>query len=167
MGKECFSEAQTRARINYCRDSLAGEKRLTIRLKNIYYHGDIWPEHYAKDSFNNNLEFDRIYAALFDLPFNGYLRIDKGFIAPIGSFWPWVRFYQKSYNVIDCGCLWIGSKSSYPRIWVDNQYSQEWWLPIDYAGNCLWQGFLPRVLIGDLKENLISDIVRNKYRGKK
>lgn len=61
---------------------------------------------------------------------------------PEGAFLPFVRTRFNSQAPVDEGCIWIGSFSEFPRIYVANNVAK-WVCPYSKSGYVITEVFLP------------------------
>jgi len=64
------------------------------------------------------------------------------FAAAEGAFFPFVRTRFNSHQAIDEGCIWIGNRSEYPLIYVQNCVAK-WVCPYSKCGFVRTEPFLP------------------------
>jgi hypothetical protein len=149
-GFYAFNKTQAFLRFSLCKEALSQNKRFILRYKHVYQAG-VTPEFFAVDKFIDNDVFDAIYQQIDTLGWGSrFYNYDKQ-VCVEGSFYPFIRYSgRKVKNVVDQGCIWIGGRSVYPRIYVDNSYCR-WFKPIDKAGNIRLKPFLP---LSDIQQEL-------------
>jgi len=151
-----FNKTQAFLRFSLCREALSQKKRFTVKYKHIYQEGTI-AEQYAVPEFAGAEVFNAIYNELLLLGWGSrFYNYDKRPCAE-GSFYPFIRYSgHKAKNVVDQGCIWIGGRSVYPRIYLDNHYAN-WFKPINRSGHVRLKPFLP---LGEIQTELMK--LRNR-----
>ena len=112
-----------------------------MRLKNIY-SSQIDIEKNAMKTFEIAGLFTDRYFQLQQRAWGGVYFNYKNFSAVEGAFFPFVRTKFNSYQAVDEGCIWIGSKSEYPLIYVHNNIAK-WNCPYSKCGFVRVEPFLP------------------------
>jgi hypothetical protein len=96
--------------------------------------------------WNSHAEFSDIYARVSALGWGSKFQDYMSSTVPEGSFFPFVRMRKRGRGVvreiIDTGCIWIGSRGSYPRIYVGNRFCK-WYYPMSFSGRVLKEPFVP------------------------
>lgn len=115
-----FSIAQTDTRFALCRDALRFDTKANIKLKRVYQSIND-SEDYALTEFTSSFEFQDRYEQVDDCGFGGEFEpYDKG-CCPEGAFFPFIRAKgRRKFEIIDTGCIWIGTRFDYPLIYIDN-----------------------------------------------
>jgi hypothetical protein len=135
-----FNKQQSNLRWRLCKEALRSNK-FNIKLKNCYESKEQMLNH-SLIEFIDHRTFDYNYKNLmaigWDCTFLDY------FASPVpeGVFFPFVRFDKPMKKIIDTGCIWAGSRSSYPRIYVDNRFCK-WYFPISVMGEIIREPFVP------------------------
>lgn len=110
------------------------------------------------------LEFDSVdelsnrYLRLNELGYGGeFEKYDKQY-CPEGALYPFVRVRgRKKYEIIDTGCIWVGTRFEYPRIFVDNDVAN-WLCPYSQGGSVRIDPFRPYFQVIQIMPKLM-----NKY----
>jgi hypothetical protein len=100
-------------------------------------------------------EFTEKYLDLYQRAWGGeYFNVDK-FASAEGAFFPFVRTRFNSHQPIDEGCIWIGSASEYPLIYVANNVAV-WVCPYSAGGFVRTEPFLPYAEIRKILPRLMN-----------
>jgi hypothetical protein len=146
-GFPVFNKSQARLRWRLCKDALRSDLH-SIQVKECY-EDKLEMFHHSSLEFFSHEDFNEKYTRIRALGWNCKWAKYLSDTVPEGSFFPFVRFNQNKSRLIDTGCIWIGSRSSYPRIYVDNNYCK-WYFPINLTGEIIWEPFVP---FSELKYN--------------
>ena len=140
-GALLFTGEQTKRRFALCKESLSNKKSYSVRIKKIY-ESQIDLEQNCIKKYESELNFTKRYFELYQRAWGGeYFDINK-FAAAEGSFFPFVRTRFNSHQPIDEGCIWLGSASAYPLIYVANNIAR-WVCPYSRGGYVRCEPFLP------------------------
>lgn len=135
-----FTETQTKHRFALCREALSCDKKYTTRFKDIYESRNEIEKHAVAELRTLGGLTDKY----FDLQMRawGGIYIEYGqFASPVGAFYPFVRTRFNSHQIVDEGCVWIGSISEYPLIYVHNNVAK-WVCPYSKGGFVRKEPFL-------------------------
>ena len=128
-------------RLHLCREALSNNKSYTTRFKDIYESLEEIENNAMKEFEIAGLFTDRY----FQLQMRGwggvYTSYDQSAL-PEGAFLPFVRTRFNSQTPVDEGCIWIGSFSEFPRIYVANNVAK-WVSPYSKSGYVITEVFLP------------------------
>jgi hypothetical protein len=120
---------------------LSNNKSYTTRFKDIYESLEEIENNAMKEFEIAGLFTDRY----FQLQMRGwggvYTNYDQSAL-PEGAFLPFVRTRFNSQTPVDEGCIWIGSFSEFPRIYVANNVAK-WVSPYSNSGYVATEVFLP------------------------
>lgn len=144
-GWPMFTATQTDNRIALCRKALCPDRSLTLKFKNCY-ESELVAERYCKLRFLYGEYFTEHLKKINELGWGGEYKVPK--IAPEGAFYPFVRCLER-HRPADVGCIWIGTKHDYPRIYVNNMVA-DWLCPYTKMGHILTEPF---ALLGDVIQN--------------
>lgn len=144
-GWPLFTSTQTDNRIALCKKSLCPDRSLRIKLKDCY-QSDSDIEKLCKLKFIYSEYFSEHFKKVAELGWGGKFKTPK--FAHEGAFYPFVRFVE-GCRPIDQGCIWIGTKHEYPRIYVNNLVA-DWLSPYSGMGYILTEPFEP---IGNVLNN--------------
>jgi hypothetical protein len=153
-GHYYFTASQTDNRLALCKDCLLFERGVVIRFKKIYESlRDM--EQCAILEYNDVSELHERYQRLDELAFGGeFFPYEKGCL-PEGALLPFVRARgTRRYELIDTGCIFIGTKYEYPRIFVDNEVAR-WFSAYSPGGYARKKPFLPYPAILDVLPELM------------
>lgn len=80
-----------------------------------------------------------------------------------GGFFPFARYRGKRGSaLIDTGCIWIGNRYCYPKIFVDNDLA--WWDdPYDTRGEVARDPFLPLYALLPIKQKFLLRSWKSRY----
>jgi hypothetical protein len=92
--------------------------------------------------WQSHVEFDNIYTNISALGWGSQYKNYMEETVPEGAFFPFVRMRRRSKLIVDTGCIWIGSRGSYPRIYVDNRFCR-WYFPMSLSGVVIREAFVP------------------------
>ena len=140
-GALLFTKAQTKKRFALCREALTNNKSYSLRIKNIYESQEDIERNAMKEFIVESLFTDR-YFQLHQRSWGGLYFNYEEFAAVEGAFFPFVRTKFRKHQAIDEGCIWIGSKSEFPLIYVHNSIAK-WTSPISKSGFVRTEPFLP------------------------
>jgi hypothetical protein len=118
---------------------------LTVKFKDCY-ESELVAEKYCKLEFIYGEYFTEHLKKVNELAWGGLYRVPKN--APEGAFYPFIRCLER-HRPTDTGCIWIGTKHEYPRIYVNNLVA-DWLCPYTKMGHILNEPFAP---IGDVIQN--------------
>lgn len=155
LGGYAFSLTQTDIRFALCKESLLFEKSVSIGLKKIY--GSIRDiELCAITECDSVDELADRYEKLNALGYGGeFAKYDKQY-CPEGALFPFVRFKgRKNLELIDEGCIWIGSRFEYPRIFVANEVAN-WLCPYSQGGTVRIDPFRPYFQVVQILPKLMN-----------
>lgn len=155
LGGYAFSLTQTDVRFALCRESLLFEKGISIGLKRIYgSFKDI--ELCAVTEFNSVDELSTRYDRLNALGYGGeFAKYDKQY-CPEGALFPFVRYRGlKKIEVVDEGCIWVGNRFEYPRIFVANEVAN-WVCPYSEGGTVRVDPFRPYYQVIGMMSKLMN-----------
>lgn len=149
-----FSRTQTDNRFSLCRECLIFEKGIKVRLRRIY--GSIADvEKCSIVEPSNVLDLHNRYVSLAMLADGGeYCKYDKE-LCPEGALFPFVRTKTASLAPVDTGCIWIGTRFEYPKIFVDNEVAR-WLSPYSPGGFPRVDPFRPYFQISDFLPKLMN-----------
>lgn len=137
-GWPLFTSTQTDNRFSLCRKALCPTRKLTIKIKDCY-SSDPQIQGLCKLKFLSEDYFDINLAKVEQLAWGGKFTTHK--YALEGAFYPFVRCIER-HRPIDTGCIWIGTRHEYPRIYVDNLVAN-WLCPYSKMGYVLTEPFEP------------------------
>lgn len=137
-GWPVFSSTQTDNRIALCRKALCPNRSLTIKFKDCYD---------SLSSVESLCKLKFIYAEYFaehfkkvnELGWGGRFSVPRN--AHEGAFYPFIRCMER-HRPVDSGCVWIGTRHEYPRIYVNNHVA-DWLCPYSRMGYILTEPFEP------------------------
>lgn len=137
-----FSITQTDNRFALCKECLCYDLKVKIKFKGIYSSMKDM-ELCSMPEYDFTEQLTERYSRLNEVAYGGeFARYDKGH-CPEGALFPFVRLKgSKKFEFIDTGCIWIGSKFSYPLIFVDNDVAH-WISPYSVSGYVRQEPFLP------------------------
>lgn len=140
-GELLITASQVKKRLHLCREALSNNKSYTTRFKDIYESLEEIENNAMKEFEIAGLFTDRY----FQLQMRGwggvYANYDQSAL-PEGAFLPFVRTRFNSQTPVDEGCIWIGSFSEFPRIYVANNVAK-WVSPYSKSGYVITEVFLP------------------------
>lgn len=137
-GWPLFTSSQTDNRIALCRKALCPNRSLTLKFKDCY-ESNFVAEKFCKIKFIYAEYFTEHLKKVSELGWGGLYKVPK--LAPEGAFYPFIRCLEK-HRPIDSGCIWMGTKAEYPRIYVDNRVA-DWLCPYSKMGYILTEPFEP------------------------
>lgn len=137
-GWPLFTSSQTDNRIALCRKSLCPDRSLTLKFKDCYESDSIL-QGLCKLSFVYGEYFTEHLKRIAELGWGGRYKVPK--FAHEGAFYPFIRCVE-GCRPVDSGCIWIGTKHDYPRIYVDNRVA-DWLCPYSGMGHILTEPFEP------------------------
>jgi len=140
-GALLFTETQTKKRFALCKEALTNKKRYSLRIKDIYESQEDVERNAMKEFQILGLFTDR-YFQLQQRAWGGVYFDYNNFAAAEGAFFPFVRTRFNSHQAIDEGCIWIGNRSEYPLIYVQNCVAK-WVCPYSKCGFVRTEPFLP------------------------
>jgi hypothetical protein len=136
-----LTQAQVKKRLSLCREALSNDKSYSTRFKSIYESGEDVERNAMKEFEIAGLFTDR-YFQLQQRAWGGiYVNYDQTEL-PEGAFLPFVRTRFNSHAPIDEGCVWIGSSTEFPLIYVANSIAK-WACPYSKMGFVRTEPFLP------------------------
>jgi len=141
-GHFTFNKEQTKQRFALCREALRGVTSF-IRFNKVYADQEEQVK-YAAMEWESPQEFDaRLLRIECELGWNGSTKKYDDEPAIEGGFFPFCRYRGvRGSQLLDTGCIWIGNRHCYPRIYVDNTLA--WWdEPYDREGYVAKDPFLP------------------------
>jgi hypothetical protein len=153
-GHYYFSLTQTDNRFALCRACLRFDAKVTIKFKRIY--GSMLDvERCSIVKYENLKQLTERYQAIDELAFGGeFYRYDKEY-CPEGAFFPFIRATGKTrLEIIDTGCIWLGTKFEYPRVFVDNDVAN-WLSGYSPGGYPRIKPFLPYDKVIDILPKLM------------
>lgn len=155
-GHPYMTQRQSVARFDLCREALAFQSNVFIRFKKLYESFAQMEEYSILDCSDSSVLNDK-YLQLYELGYGGeFSRYDK-FTCPEGALFPFVRLKgRKKFEFIDTGCIWIGTKFDYPRIFVDNSVAN-WLNPYSHTGFVRTDPFLPYFQVIKIKHKFTSE----------
>jgi hypothetical protein len=138
---------------------LLHENGIILRFKKIYGSlRDI--ELCALTEFDSIEELSDRYERLNSLGYGGEFFKPDTVSSPEGGLYPFLRVRgRKRYEFIDSGCIWIGTKFEYPRVFVDNEIAN-WFCPYSPGGVVRREPFLPYAKAIQIMPRLLN---RNRY----
>lgn len=141
-GHYLFSAGQTKKRFALCSEALWFPK-YRIFYRDIFLT-EADREKYSLREFTSDKDFFRMYySALGNLGWNCKYKDYKKAPSPEGTFYPFVRYTAvRLSSIVDTGCIWIGARDCYPRIFVDNG-SSGWVEPYGGDGYVQLEPFAP------------------------
>lgn len=157
-GHFIFSRTETDNRFALCRESLLYSKGIYLYLKGVY------PSLLEIESFcvlsPDKFEMKRKYEDLSDLGYGGqFLKYEKGF-CPEGALFPFLRGKgRKNIEIVDEGCIWLGTRFDYPLIFIENEVAN-WINPYSKTGRVRIDPFRPYAQVLDLLPKLVN---KDKY----
>lgn len=137
-----FSLAQVENRFALCKESLLYDRSVVLRYKKIY--GSMRDmELCSITEFESVSELSARYDKLNQIGYGGeFERYDKQY-CPEGALILFVRVKgRRKYEIVDTGCIWLGSRFEYPRIFVDNDVAN-WLCPYSPGGFARKDPFRP------------------------
>jgi hypothetical protein len=137
--------------------------RSFIRLKQVYA-GQQEIEKWAITEYSHPRLFDEHLLSLeCELGWNGGTHAYHNSPCVEGSFYPFVRYRGISgSSILDTGCIWIGNRYCFPRIYVDNTLA--WWdEPYDKKGEIARDPFLPYFALAEKLQSFLSKNSRKLY----
>lgn len=119
-GHGLFTKSQTDTRFALCKAALCPAPSLCLRFKGVY-KSQIEVEKFSCQKFLAPEIFTQKYMMIEELGWGGrYMTYDKGY-ATYGGFYPFVRTAgARSFRPVDTGCIWIGTDTEYPLIFLQN-----------------------------------------------
>jgi len=149
-----FSRTQADNRFALCRECLRFKKSTKVRFRRIYGSlKDI--EKCSIVEYSSVYVLHERYLRLAGLADGGeYWRYDQDY-CPEGSFFPFVRTSAASYAPIDTGCIWLGTRFEYPRIFVSNEVAK-WISPYSPGGFPRVDPFRPYFQVIDILPRLMN-----------
>lgn len=161
-GEVVFSKSQSKLRFQMCKEAL-GSPAYKIKFKYCYEDLEEMQSH-ACGAFVSHEVFDSIYHSTDSLGWRSKFYDYSNEACVEGSFFPFIRSKGKVSNLVDTGCIWIGARNSYPRIFVDNTFCR-WYFPIDSAGNIVTKAFLPYRDAVNYSSYLTNDLIISMLEG--
>lgn len=137
-GWPLFTANQTDIRIALCRKALCIDRSLRIKFKDCYESDSAIVRH-CKLKFLYGEYFTCNLSKINELGWGGVFKTPSQALE--GAFYPFVRYIHGS-KPIDTGCIWIGTKHEYPRIYVDNMVA-DWLCPYSKMGYVMTEPFEP------------------------
>ena len=162
-GHFIFNKMQSQARLRLCKDALRGI-RCWLRFKDIYRSQEEAAK-YAIQTFIGPETFDaHLQEIECELGWNGKSNSYENAGLAEGGFYPFARCKgSHGANLIDMGCIWIGNRHCYPRIYVDNELA--WWdEPYDLNGELAQFPFLPYSELHSKMHKLRNAKFRSRYK---
>jgi hypothetical protein len=139
------------------KEALTNNKNYTLRVKDIYSSLSEIEENCIADPDKVYL-FTPRYFELSEIAWGGKY-IDYTTIAsPEGAFFPFVRTRFKSHQPIDEGCIWIGTASEFPLIYVANNVAR-WTCPYSKCGFVRKEPFLPMAEARKILPRLMNKVM--------
>lgn len=154
-GHYYFSISQVKNRFALCKECLLFEPRLCLKYKRIYGSlKDI--ELCSITEYQDLSELTERYERLDNLGFGGEFYSYDKFYCPEGALFPFVRTRgKKNCLPIDTGCIWVGTRFEYPRIFVNNNVAQ-WVSAYSPSGYARKEPFLPYDKVIDILPMLMN-----------
>lgn len=142
-GWPLFNKTQTDSRLALCRAALCPRSNMKLVFKDIY-ENDLQIQSFARLRLTSRDDFTDIFEMLKERAWGG--RFVKLIKALEGGFYPFVRNVEG--NPVDSGAIWIGTRHSYPMIYVENTVAN-WICPYTKSGLIMTEPFdtLPNVLL--------------------
>lgn len=141
-GRILFTATQTKRRLSLCKEALSNNKSYSIRFKDIY-KSQVDIENKSIPHSGVLHLFTERYFELQQRAWGGaYKLFNSGFASAEGAFFPFVRTKFNSHMPVDEGCIWIGSMTAYPLIYVQNGIAK-WVCPYSKMGFVRKEPFLP------------------------
>ena len=140
-GELLITANQVKNRLHLCREALSNNKSYTTRFKDIYESLEEIENNAMKEFEIAGLFTDRYFQLQMRAWGGVYTSYDQSAL-PEGAFLPFVRTRFNSQTPIDEGCIWIGSFSEFPRIYVANSIAK-WVSPYSKSGYVITEVFLP------------------------
>lgn len=111
---------------------------MTVKFKDCY-ESDSIAQRFCKLEFLYGEYFTENLKKIDELGWGGVFATPK--FALEGAFYPFIRCLQR-HRPTDIGCIWIGTKHEYPRIFVDNRVA-DWICPYSKMGHIMTEPFEP------------------------
>lgn len=137
-GWPLFTSTQTDTRLALCKKALCPDRRMLIRIKDCY-ESEAVAQTFCKLEFTCEDDFDYVLGRINHLAWGG--KYAKHKFALEGGFYPFVRCIEL-HRPLDVGCIWIGTRHEYPRIYVDNLVAR-WVCPYSKMGHVMIEPFEP------------------------
>lgn len=150
-----FSLAQTESRFALCKEALLYERVVNLKFKKIYGSmRDV--ELCSIAEYESVGELSARYNKLDQLAYGGeFEKYDKQY-CPEGALYPFVRVKgRKNYEIVDTGCIWVGTRFEYPRIFVDNDIAN-WLVPYSPGGFVRKDPFRPYAQVIQIMSKLTN-----------
>jgi hypothetical protein len=143
FGWPLFTASQTDIRLALCRRALCPDRSLALRFKDCY-ESDSVVQQFCKLEFLAPQYFAENLLRVGELGWGGRYKVPR--VALEGAFYPFIRCVV-GHRPVDQGCIWIGTKHDYPRIFVNNHVA-DWLCPYSSSGHVMTEPFepLPRVI---------------------
>ena len=136
-----FTKTQVDNRFALCKDSLIYETGITIKLKGIYESLSNAENFAVLLPDKNSLHRQFLY--LDNLGYGGKFHRYEKYYCPEGVLFPFVRVRgRKKIEIIDTGCIWMGTRFDLPLIYVDNDVAN-WISCYSLTGRVRREPFLP------------------------
>lgn len=158
-GHYYFSLTQVDIRFSLCKESLLFEHGIYLYFKKVYRSlRDI--EECAVLRGDNKRKLRERYRSLEDLGFGGkFKKYDKEY-CPEGAMFPFVRARgRRKLDILDTGCIWLGTRFEYPLVYVDNGVA-DWVSCYSQTGRVRKDPFRPYYQVVDLVPKLCD---KEKY----
>lgn len=156
-GEILFTETQTKNRLRLCKEALSNDKAYTTRFKSIYESDDDIRYNAMREFQIAGLFTDR-YFQLQQRAWGGIYEDYKNLASIEGAFFPFVRTRFNSHQPIDEGCIWIGSLTMYPLIYVHNNVAK-WVCPYSKGGFVRKEPFLPFAEVRKILPRLMNQAI--------
>lgn len=133
-----FTSSQTENRFALCKKALCPDRTLSLKVKDCY-QSEAEAQKFCKLKFLSEDFFMLSLEKVQQLGWGGRYLMPK--YALEGAFYPFVRCFS-GCRPIDTGCIWIGTRHEYPRIYVDNRVAN-WICPYSRMGHIIVEPFEP------------------------
>lgn len=138
LGWPMFTANQTDIRFALCKKALCPDRTLILKLKDCY-QSEAQEQSFCKLKFLSEEYFTANLSKIEGLAWGGVHMNCK--LALEGGFYPFVR-YMNRCRPVDTGCIWIGTRHEYPRIYVNNRVAN-WICPYSRTGHVMTEPFEP------------------------
>lgn len=138
LGWPIFTSSQTDNRFALCKKALCPDRKILLKLKDCY-RSESQAQKFCRLKFLSEEHFTLNLEKIQELGWGGIHVMPK--FALEGGFYPFVRYINKC-RPIDMGCIWIGTRHEYPRIFVDNKVAN-WLCPYSKMGYIMTEPFEP------------------------
>lgn len=154
-GHYYFSLTQVDNRFALCKACLLYNNSVYLKFKGIY---DTYLE-IEKYAITDYTDLDQLTARYKYIDTFGYGGVHKKYdrsYCPEGALFPFIRSRARSrVDLIDTGCIWLGTRFEYPRIYVENKVAT-WVSGYSPGGFPRTDPFLPYDKIRDVLPKLMN-----------